>query len=77
MSNYEKLFKGIVAGAAALGTIVGSNMIGKLFKVDRLDREVEAINNGINNNSVGNGETFEAEFVDDDFVSDQEVENRI
>lgn len=74
-ANYERLFKGIVAGAAALGTVVGTNMIGKLFKVDRLDREVGTM---VNNNFGGaKGEPFEAEFVDDDFVSDQEVENRI
>ena len=76
MNNYEKMFKGIVAGAAAIGTIVGSNMIGKLFKVDRLDREVGAMNNN-NFSGNGNGDPIDIEFADDDFVTDQDVENRI
>lgn len=76
--NYEKAFKAVIAGAVGLGTVVGSNMLSKLFKVDRLDREVENIYN--NNSNIGGGakgEPFEVEFADDDFVSDQEVENRI
>lgn len=75
--NYERAFKAIVAGAVGLGTVVGSNMLSKLFKVDRLDREVGGM---VNNSNIGGGaksEPFEVEFADDDFVSDQEVENRI
>ena len=73
--NYGKAFKAILAGSVGIGTIVSTNLISKLFKVDRLDREVGTM---VNNNGGGKGEMFEAEFVDDDdFVSDQDVENRI
>ncbi len=78
MNNYEKLFKAVLGASVGIGTVVGTNMVTKLFKVDRLSREIKEVNNNIyNNNNVGNGETFEAEFVDDDFVSEQDVENRI
>lgn len=77
MANYEKMFKAIVAGAAGIGTIVGTNMVTKLFKVDRLDREVTMVNGTNNNLGGGKGEPIEAEFIDDEFVSDQDVENRI
>ena len=77
MANYEKVFKAIVAGAAGIGTIVGTNMVTKLFKVDRLNREVGAMVNGSNNNNFdSNGETIDIEFADD-FATDQDVENRI
>ena len=76
--NYTKLFKAIVGGSVGLGTIVGVNTLSKLFKVDRLDREVGTMVNGTNNNlGGGKGEPIEAEFIDDEFVSDQDVENRI
>ena len=78
MLDYGKAFKAILAGSVGLGTIVGTNMLTKLFKVDRLSNEVNTINNNIgSNNNIGTGEPFEVEFADDEFASDQEVENRI
>ena len=78
MTNYSKLFKAILGTSIGLGTVVGTNMMTKLFKVDRISREIKEVNNNIGNNNIGsNTEPFEAEFVDDDFVSDQEVEGRI
>ena len=75
--NYGKAFKAILAGSVGIGTIVSTNLISKLFKVDRLDREVGTMVNGVNNIGGGKGEMFEAEFVDDEFATDQDVENRI
>lgn len=75
--NYGKLFKGILAGSIGIGTVVGTNVLTKLFKVDRIANEVNTINNIGNNNIGANGEPFEATVVDDDFISDQEVEGRI
>jgi hypothetical protein len=78
MTNYSKLFKAILGGSVGIGTIIGVNTMTKLFKVDRLDREIDAMANNINSIGGGaKGEPFEVEFADDEFVSDQEVENRI
>lgn len=74
--NYGKVFKAILGGSVGLGAVVGTNMITKLFKVDRLSNEIKAVNNNIGNSGNG-GEPIDIEFADDDFVSDQDVENRI
>lgn len=78
MMNYGKLFKTILGGSIGIGTIIGVNTMTKLFKVDRLDREIDVMANNINNIGGGTkGEPFEVEFADDEFVTDQDVENRI
>ena len=78
--KYDALIKGIIGGAAAIGSMVAANLFAKQQKVDKTADDVSEIKRRLNSARLQSGE---AETIDiDDFTegfaaSDQDVDNAI